>query len=246
MNNPNFKKNDDIRKQNRIVYIILASSLAVLAILISLSVISSRKGTDKTESPEKKVTENVFETEMPTEMPTDMPETESSVQDAAESETDGVDAGAEAEDVLPDFFPACAGCVIKEFSDTVPVYSRTMEDYRTHSGVDIAAPVGSDVYAAATGTVGAVWEDPMNGCSITLIHKGGAVSTYSNLSRESIDALKPGMSIQGGDVLATVGDTSLVEIADESHIHYELAIDGVTVNPAEYIDFSDNAENYEE
>lgn len=54
------------------------------------------------------------------------------------------------------------------------------------------------------------------------------------------------MSIQGGDVLATVGDTSLVEIADESHIHYELAIDGVTVNPAEYIDFSDNAENYEE
>ena len=120
-----------------------------------------------------------------------------------------------------------------------------MDDYRVHSGVDLAASIGDKVYAAATGTVGAVWEDPMNGCSLTLIHKGGAVSTYSNLSKETLETVKPGMSILGGDVIATVGDTSLTEIADEAHLHYELTVNQQSVNPAEYMTFPESSEKYE-
>ena len=135
--------------------------------------------------------------------------------------------------------------MIKGYSTSVPVYSQTMDDYRVHSGVDLAASIGDKVYAAATGTVGAVWEDPMNGCSLTLIHKGGAVSTYSNLSKETLETVKPGMSILGGDVIATVGDTSLTEIADEAHLHYELTVNQQSVNPAEYMTFPESSENYE-
>lgn len=246
MNNTNYPKNDDIRRQNRIVYIILAVSLGVLAILISISVISSR--TEDTKLPETTGEAQVTKDAIQTEEESTAPATDAAVETEWETEmpTEEVDVGVEAENVLPDFFPVSRGAIIKGFSDTVPVYSQTMEDYRTHPGIDIASPIGSSIYAAATGTVGAVWEDPMNGCSLTLIHKGGAVSTYSNLSRETMEIMKPGMSIQGGDVLGTVGDTSLVEIADEAHVHYELSIDGKVVNPEEYIDFSANAENYAE
>ena len=52
MNNPNFRNNDDMKKQNRIVYTVLSLSLAVLAILISISVISQRNKAEP--SPEKK------------------------------------------------------------------------------------------------------------------------------------------------------------------------------------------------
>ena len=52
MNNPNFRNNDDMKKQNRIVYTVLSLSLAVLAILISISVISQRNKAEP--STEKK------------------------------------------------------------------------------------------------------------------------------------------------------------------------------------------------
>ena len=56
MNNPNFRNNDDMKKQNRIVYTVLSLSLAVLAILISISVISQRNKAEP--STEKKARDN--------------------------------------------------------------------------------------------------------------------------------------------------------------------------------------------
>ena len=176
MNNPNFRNNDDMKKQNRIVYTVLSLSLAVLAILISISVIPQRNKAEP--SPEKKP-ETTVKAPVTTERKPETTEKKDETTAAPESsDTADADAGADAAaDVLPDFIAPVPGAVIKGYSTSVPVYSQTMDDYRVHSGVDLAASIGDKVYAAATGTVGAVWEDPMNGCSLTLIHKGGAVST---------------------------------------------------------------------
>ena len=46
-------------------------------------------------------------------------------------------------------------------------------------------------------------------------------------------------------MIATVGDTSLTEIADEAHLHYELTVNQQSVNPAEYMTFPESSENYE-
>ena len=230
MNNPNFRNNDDMKKQNRIVYTVLSLSLAVLAILISISVISQRNKAEP--SPEKKP-ETTVKAPVTTERKPETTEKKDETTAAPESsDTADADAGADAAaDVLPDFIAPVPGAVIKGYSTSVPVYSQTMDDYRVHSGVDLAASIGDKVYAAATGTVGAGWEDPM--------------STYSNLSKETLETVKPGMSILGGDVIATVGDTSLTEIADEAHLHYELTVNQQSVNPAEYMTFPESSENYE-
>lgn len=163
MNNPNFRNNDDMKKQNRIVYTVLSLSLAVLAILISISVISQRNKAEP--SPEKKP-ETTVKAPDTTERKPETTEKKDETTAAPES-SDTADAGVDAAaDVLPDFIAPVPGAVIKGYSTSVPVYSQTMDDYRVHSGVDLAASIGDNVYAAATGTVGAVWEDPMNGCSL--------------------------------------------------------------------------------
>lgn len=256
--NQNYRRHDDIRRQNRMVYTIMALSLVVLGILISISVISARRsdsrqslsrGDEQTtrapisdesdkgtgERPAAVVvpdTDNStapIETEMPQETDTAAPDTDAAVPPPA----------------LPTFVPVALGNVSKAFSSDVPVFSMTMGDYRVHRGIDIALPVGSEVFAAAPGTVSAVWEDPLNGCAMRIEHSGGAVSTYYNLSQETIEAIKPGMAVAGGDIIGTVGDTTLLEIADEPHIHYELTIGGEYVDPCAYMSFPQASPSYE-
>ena len=56
----------------------------------------------------------------------------------------------------------------KDFEIDIPVYSLTMNDYRAHTGIDIAASLGSEVVAASSGIVCRVWSDPMMGQSVTI------------------------------------------------------------------------------
>ena len=59
------------------------------------------------------------------------------------------------------------------------------------------------------------------------------ISKISNLSSK-ID-VKVGDKINLGQSIAIVGDSAEYEIADEPHIHYELIVNGVNVNPLEYV-----------
>lgn len=149
------------------------------------------------------------------------------------------DDGAESEptNTLPEFRSPVAGEVINPHSDTVPVFSVTMNDYRTHMGVDVSASPGEAVCAAADGVVGAIYEDPMMGTCMTVVHSGGAVSTYKGLYSTIPDGIVQGAAVTCGQAIAAVGDTALAEVAEEPHVHYELSIDGVCVDPCLYINF---------
>lgn len=251
MNGNDYRKNDDIKKQTRTVYLILAVSLIVLALLITVSVISARRSSPPKHEGDSTVVTDAPDTsakkpESTSKVAEKKPEDTSKAEENVTPKESDTDASVEPSDVLPDFHPISAGEIIKGYSVSAPVYSQTMDDYRVHAGIDVSAPIGSDVYAAASGTVSAVWDDPMNGCCLSIRHSGGAVSTYANLSRDTLDAMKPGMEVKGGTAIGTVGDTSLVEIADEAHVHYELTVNGESVDPTEYIDFSQNRDNYAE
>ena len=120
-------------------------------------------------------------------------------------------------------------------------YSMTMNDYRTHSGVDIVAEEGSAVFAAEDGTVSALYYDYLMGQCIEIDHGNGFVSVYKNLSQEIPEGIAEGAAVTKGDIIGAVGSSAIIEQADETHLHYELEIEGVSVDPLEYIDYTEDA-----
>ncbi|MBE6724523.1 MAG: M23 family metallopeptidase [Ruminococcaceae bacterium] len=141
------------------------------------------------------------------------------------------------DELLPTFRPPLENAVaVKGCSLAVPVFSATMDDYRTHGGIDFACAPGTPVLAAAGGTVVSVAKDPMMGWTVTLGHSGGAVTRYAGLSEESANISKAGDKVLAGQVIGASGETALIESAEENHLHFELAVDGKAVDPAEYMD----------
>lgn len=124
------------------------------------------------------------------------------------------------------------GRVQKEFSPEVPLYSKTLEQYQVHWGVDLEAASDTQVKAIASGTVTAVYEDDQMGITIEISHSGGFVSKYSNLS--TMEMVEENDVVEKGQVISGVGNTALFESLDPEHLHVELWKDGQAVNPAKY------------
>jgi len=72
------------------------------------------------------------------------------------------------------------GNVIKQFSGDNLVFSNTMNDWRVHRGIDIDAPLGTQVRAAAAGVVERVFEDDMLGVVVIIDHGDGLQTIYAS------------------------------------------------------------------
>lgn len=126
-----------------------------------------------------------------------------------------------------------SGDIIKPFSDSELIYSETMADYRTHSGIDIQSNIGDDVFCPQNGKITEISKDEELGYSITVDH-GNMISKISNLSSKI--NLNVGDKVNLGQKIAICGDSADYEIADKPHIHYELKVNGVNVDPLEYLE----------
>jgi len=239
-----------LKRQTAILIVTGALILSIAAGIIAVGVIQNRKenrfpevsgesGTTAAEAhtKEDKQTSPLIRDTEETKPP--------KVQEETKAPADDKKNQAPAAELLPDFIAPVSGMLLKEHKVDVPVYSLTMEDYRTHTGVDIAASAGSAVRAAADGTVAEIWEEPMMGLCVSLEHKGGARSIYKNLALTLADGLEAGKKVRTGEVIGAVGESALEEIADPCHLHYELEIGGVSVNPAEYMLIGTNDTGYE-
>ena len=141
------------------------------------------------------------------------------------------------ENQLPSFSLPVSGEISIDFRDTVPVFSETLNDYRTHLGVDISANLGDEVLAVASGVVTNVWDDPFMGTCVSIEHSGNAVSVYKNLDPEVADGIVIGASVKGGDTIGAVGESAMNELASEPHLHYELKVNGSHVDPKKFFKF---------
>lgn len=112
-------------------------------------------------------------------------------------------------------------------------YNETTRDWRTHAGLDIAAPLGSEVLAAADGTVLAVYEDDLLGQTVTVEHRGGYVTHYANLAPEL--EVSAGDEVKAGQVLGYVGSTALLETGSEAHLHFAVYKNNVPQDPEEFL-----------
>ena len=126
---------------------------------------------------------------------------------------------------------------MRGFSISVPVFSRTTNDFRLHPGIDISVPNGSPVYAIASGLVLDVFDDPLMGRTVSIDHGGGMVSYSMGLSTIIPEGIEAGMPVVSGQIIGATGDTALLEIAESDRLHFELRVDGEHVNPLEFLDF---------
>ena len=140
------------------------------------------------------------------------------------------------EDKLPSFVLPVKGAILKKHDATLQVYSATMGDYRVHLGIDVVTEENAPVYAAADGKIQKIWEDVKMGYCIAVKHSGDCVTVYKNLGETLPDGISEGVSVRSGQLIATVGNSAMVEIADEPHLHFEMTVGGLSVDPLEYYD----------
>lgn len=98
-----------------------------------------------------------------------------------------------------------------------------------HKGLDISARVGTPIIAPADGTVILSGHDGAYGNSVELDHGGGIVTKYAHMQRASV---KNGQWVKRGEILGYVGMTGRTT---GPHLHYEVRLNGVPMNPMRYI-----------
>ena len=124
------------------------------------------------------------------------------------------------------------GEVLREFSLEVLAYDETMRDWRTHSGVDIAASVGTQVLAVSDGTVEKVYQDDLMGTTVVIDHGNGLRSSYFNLA--PTPTVEEGDTVSTGSIIGAVGTTAIAE-SYPAHLHFEMTLNDLAADPARYL-----------
>ena len=147
------------------------------------------------------------------------------------SENQNADEGEKTKD--PTFIQPVEGEKLKDYSKDNLVYSATLDEWTTHLGIDYAAQKTDIVKASANGTIKSIKNDPRFGLTVVIEHENGFESIYSNLL--TAEFISVGEQVEQGQTIATVGNTARFEIADNTHIHFEIKKDGENVDPNIYI-----------
>lgn len=130
------------------------------------------------------------------------------------------------------YFALPAGMKIgTEYSENELIYSKTMGDWRTHTGVDFACAEGEQIKAIAYGKVKSVTDDVFYGCTVEIDHGNGVTARYCGFNKETV-TVKKGGTVKSGDLLGYLG-TVPCEKADGAHLHFEISYNGKTVEPLE-------------
>lgn len=100
---------------------------------------------------------------------------------------------------------------------------------RPHEGIDISAPMGTPIIAPAAGLVIDVGREPGYGLQLRIDHGYGVITRYAHCSKVLV---RVGQRVRRGDTIALVGNSG---ISTAPHLHYEVEVNGRTVDPRWYI-----------
>lgn len=127
-----------------------------------------------------------------------------------------------------DFLFPAGRKIIKDYSGSVAVKSKTMNDWRIHAGVDFKAEKGQEIKAVQSGAVLAIYNNSLWGTIVEIDHGAGIVARYCGLDEK--------IKVSANDVVEagqTIGYISSIpiEAADGIHLHFEVIKDGATTDP---------------
>lgn len=148
------------------------------------------------------------------------------LSESLEEATDSVVAHRDLLESTPSILPT-PGWLSSNFSMARmhPIHNRPMP----HEGVDISAPSGTPIYAAAKGKVIRAGWVVGYGLTVEIDHGYGFTTLYGHASKL---IAQRGQEVLRGDLIAQVGSTG---ITTSSHLHYEVRVNGEAVNPRTYI-----------
>ena len=129
--------------------------------------------------------------------------------------------------------PAIQPVINKQLSLLTASYGMRFHPFyktlQSHQGVDYTIPEGSRVFATADGVVKDIAQrNSTSGQTVTIDHGNGYETSYSHLSKIHV---RKGERVRRGDIIALSGDTGL---SLSPHLHYEVRIDGMRVDPIHY------------
>ena len=129
-------------------------------------------------------------------------------------------------DATPSIKPAKIGYYSSKFGRRKSPFTHKIE---LHSGLDIAAPKGTPVLATADGIISYTGEKKYMGSMVTIDHGYGIVTCYGHLSKI---IKKCNDKVKKGDTIALMGSSGR---STGPHVHYEVRLNGIPVNPKKYI-----------
>lgn len=127
------------------------------------------------------------------------------------------------------FSPPLDGKIQKMYSLDKVIYSKTLEQWKTHDGIDISADEGTEVKSIEKGVVDSIQNDSFYGTTIQIEHKSGYRSVYCNLDENVYVSV--GDSVIKGQKIGKVGNTSIGEYLDDPHLHFMLYLNDESINP---------------
>lgn len=98
-----------------------------------------------------------------------------------------------------------------------------------HNGIDVATPLGTNLYAVSSGVVADVYENPTGGKQMIIDYDNGFRFGFAHLDKQLISK---GTRVEKGDLLAQTGNTGKTTGA---HLHWTVRKNGKLVNPLDYV-----------
>ena len=127
------------------------------------------------------------------------------------------------------FIRPVEGDTMKEYSMDKVIYSKTLDMWKVHDGIDIYGTLGEEVVASEKGIVERVYEDSFYGYSVIIDHQNSVKTVYRNL--DSNIPVKENQQVEKGKVIGKIGNTASGECKDKAHIHFEVIKNGEIVSP---------------
>lgn len=126
---------------------------------------------------------------------------------------------------LPSRWPV-RGTLNSEFGRRTSPWAASAE---FHSGIDIGAPIGTEVKSPAPGTIVFAGRHAEYGIAVIIDHGNDTKSLYGHLSKTTVTL---DQKVQRGDLIALTGNTGR---SSGPHLHYEIQVKGQAVNPNTYL-----------
>ncbi len=133
----------------------------------------------------------------------------------------------------PFIVPVKDGIVTSYFGDRrLFIYIDVRSERSVHSGIDLAAPMGTPVQSSGGGRVVLATNRLITGNTVVIEHLPGVYSLYYHLDEIRVDS---GMVVAEGGIIGTLGASGL---ATGPHLHWEFRIGGVPIDPSFMAEFA--------